>query len=75
MRDLGTAVLAFGREGGGLSAEEVAAREQAAAERINQLVAASRPLAAHGSCASCGEPCGPLVHTLRCLPLRSLLLL
>ncbi|MFD4256483.1 DUF6397 family protein [Streptomyces sp. NPDC058534] len=59
MRDLGTAVLAFGRECGGLSAEEVAACEQTAAERINQLVAASRPLATHGSCASCGEPCAP----------------
>lgn len=59
MRDLGTAVLAFGRECGGLSAEEVAACEQAAAERINQLVADSRPLATHGSCASCGEPCAP----------------
>ncbi|WP_327432962.1 hypothetical protein [Streptomyces sp. NBC_01236] len=45
--------------GGGLSAEEVAACEQAAAERINQLVAASQPLATHGSCASCGEPCAP----------------
>jgi ATP-dependent RNA helicase SUPV3L1/SUV3 len=59
MRDLGTAVLAFGRECGGLSAEEVAAGEQAAAERINQLVAASRPLSTHGGCASCGEPCAP----------------
>ncbi|MCJ1678243.1 hypothetical protein MTF65_12975 [Streptomyces sp. APSN-46.1] len=59
MRDLGTAVLAFGRECGGLSAEEVAAGEQVAAERINQLVADSRPLATHGSCASCGEPCAP----------------
>ncbi|MHA5052473.1 DUF6397 family protein [Streptomyces sp. SD15] len=59
MRDVGTAVLAFGRECGGLSAEEVAACEQAAAERINQLVAASRPLATHGSCVSCDEPCAP----------------
>ncbi|WP_371578288.1 DUF6397 family protein [Streptomyces sp. NBC_01314] len=59
MRDLGTAVLAFGRECGGLSAEEVAACEQTAAERINQLVAGSRPLAPHGSCASCDEPCAP----------------
>ncbi|MHB9860041.1 DUF6397 family protein [Streptomyces sp. YIM S03343] len=59
MRDLGTAIRAFGRECGGLSAEEVAVGEQAAAERISQLVAASRPLAAHGSCASCGEPCAP----------------
>ncbi|WP_327136724.1 hypothetical protein OG585_09090 [Streptomyces sp. NBC_01340] len=59
MRDLGTAVLAFGWECGGLNAEEVAVGEQTAAERINQLVAASRPLATHGSCVSCGEPCAP----------------
>jgi hypothetical protein len=59
MRDLGAAVLAFGRECGALSAAEVAAGEQAAAERINQLVAASRPLATHGSCASYCEPCAP----------------
>ncbi|KUL45139.1 DUF6397 family protein [Streptomyces regalis] len=59
MRDLRIAVLAFGRECGGLSTEEVAAGEQAAAKRINQLVAASRPLATHGSCASCGQPCAP----------------
>jgi hypothetical protein len=59
MRDLGTAVRAFGRGCGGLSAEEVAMGEQAAAERINQLVAASRPLATHGSCVSCDEPCAP----------------
>ncbi|MEO3785554.1 DUF6397 family protein [Actinocorallia sp. B10E7] len=59
MRDLSTAVLAFGRECGGLSTEELAVGEQAAAERINHLVAASRPLATHGSCASCGEPCAP----------------
>ncbi|WP_254395210.1 DUF6397 family protein [Streptomyces sp. AC512_CC834] len=59
MRDLSTAIRAFGRECGGVSAEEVAAGEQAAAERINRLVATSRPLATHGGCASCGEPCAP----------------
>jgi ATP-dependent RNA helicase SUPV3L1/SUV3 len=59
MRDVGTAVLAFGRECGGLSAEEVAACEQTAAERINQLVAASRPLATYGSCVSCDGSCAP----------------
>ncbi|MBW5482322.1 DUF6397 family protein [Streptomyces bambusae] len=57
MRDLGIAIRVFGRECGGLSADEVAVGEQAAAERINQLVATSRPLATHGSCASCGKPC------------------
>jgi len=59
MRDLGTAVLTFGRECGGLSTEKLATGEQAAADRINQLVAAPRPLSTHGGCASCGEPCAP----------------
>ncbi|WP_425586354.1 helicase-related protein [Streptomyces sannanensis] len=59
MRDLRTAALAFDGECGGVNTEEAAAGEQAAAARIIQLVAASRPLAEHGRCAACQKPCAP----------------